>query len=414
MDQPASALGEQFAAPFHPDIPRSRSVQIENIDRLCAMAASLIEVPFVTVVWGADGAQSRQHCWVREDSDHPAHIEAIRVLSTSSLLGSAPMTVDDIHQSPVFSSLPAIRNSSIKACAGVPLMTPADLFIGHLFAMDLVSRPWSERELGVLTTVCRLVALAIKLGDSASESEQRAAAIAEECEGQDDLLAEIAHDLRQPLALIATSGELMALDDPENRLKHRTTLRKGIRTMRVLIEEMLARKPSSKLDLQPIYPAVMAREAIKHLMPLVARHGLFIEGSVEEELPAIPGDPVKLERVYSNLIGNAIRFADASSTIRLATRRVSDGVRFSVTNEGPGIPAEDRPHVFERRWQASREGDGRGLGLAIVKKLVEAHGGSVGVHGDVGTTSFWFTLPLGRANTLLGASLPVEQRVARA
>ncbi|MGQ0700017.1 MAG: GAF domain-containing sensor histidine kinase [Panacagrimonas sp.] len=372
----------------------ARSVEIENVDRLCAMAAALLEVPFVTVVWGADGARSQQHSWVREDSEHPAHLEVIRLLCSNTVLGAVPVTIDDIHLSPVFSALLTARASTIRACAGVPLMTPADQLIGHLFAMDLVTRPWTERELSVLTTVCRLVALAIKLADGASESDHRADAFSNKFEAQEDLLAEIAHDLRQPLALISNCGELLAREDLPQRHRHGETLRKGVRTMSTLIDEMLTAKPSASLELRHMDPVSMVREAVHHLMPLAARHGLSIEGSVEEGLPAIHCDLVKVERVYSNLIGNAIKFAAPSSTIRLSGRRVAEGVQFSVSNNGLDIFAPDVSKVFERRWQATQEGEGRGLGLAIVKKLVEAHGGSVGVRSEAGTTAFWFTLPV--------------------
>lgn len=394
MGHAAIALREQFTP--QPEASAStiaRSIEIDNVDRLCAMAATLLEVPFVTVVWGANGARSQQHCWAREDSEHPAHMEAIRVLCSSTVLGNTAVTVDDIRESPVFSSLLTATASSIRACAGVPLMTPADQLIGHLFAMDLVTRPWSERELSVLTTVCRLVALAIKLCDAASVSEQRADSISHEFEAQEDLLAEIAHDLRQPLSLISNCGELLSRDELPQRHKHAEMLRKGVRTMKTLIDEMLTGKPSATLDLRHMDPANMVLEAVNHLMPLAARHGLSIEGSAEEGLPALHCDLIKVERVFSNLIGNAIKFAAPSSTIRIRSRRVSRGVQFCVSNSGPDISAADVSQVFERRWQATQGGEGRGLGLAIVKKLIEAHGGAVGVNSTAGVTSFWFTLP---------------------
>lgn len=374
----------------NPDIP---PVAVEHIDRLCAMAAVLLEVPFVAVVWAAKGTRFQQRCWVHGKADDPDQREAICRLCASPAPGGAAVTVRDLHQSSSVHPLPA-HGSLIRAYAGVPLMTPAAQLIGHLYAMDLVSRLWSERELRILTTLCSLVALAIKLSEAASESDLRLQAITAEREAQDEMLADIAHDLRQPLAVISLTAELLGRDDPRCREQKVEMLRGAARTMATLISELLAGDARSTLDLRPVSPASLIRKAVASLTPLAARRGLRLEGSMDEGLPAVDCDQSKVQRVYSNLVGNAIQHAAPSSVIRLEGRQVIDGVRFSVINDGPGIAAGDAPHVFERGWQACHQGDGHGLGLAIVRKLVEAQGGSVAVRSVAGTTSFCFTLPL--------------------
>ncbi|HUS24822.1 MAG TPA: HAMP domain-containing sensor histidine kinase [Candidatus Binatia bacterium] len=209
----------------------------------------------------------------------------------------------------------------------------------------------------------------------------------------DEFLADIAHDLRQPLSLIALSAELLIRDRPQNREQHGATLRDAIATMDALIAELLTGDLQPTLNLQPVEPASMVQAVVRQLTPLAARRGLQVRAAAAEALPTIYCDAAKIQRVCFNLLGNAIKFAAQATVIRLESRQVPEGVEFSVTNDGAGIPSGDAPHVFERHWRAPGQVEGHGLGLAIVRKLVNAHGGSVGVHSSAGMTSFCFTLP---------------------
>ncbi len=107
---------------------------------------------------------------------------------------------------------------------------------------------------------------------------------------------------------------------------------------------------------------------------------------VAPEAGTVTGDPAKLHDALRNLVENAVHYAPEASRIVMASRRTGDGVALSVADQGPGIPDEDLPRVFERfyrvdkaRARAARDPGGTGLGLAIVKHLVELHGGTVSV-----------------------------------
>ena len=125
-------------------------------------------------------------------------------------------------------------------------------------------------------------------------------------------------------------------------------------------------------------------------------------------LEAVPGvrglralaDRRALEQVLGNLLDNAIKYCPSGATIRLSAEPQGDHVRLSVSDSGPGIPAQHLPRIFERFYRVdagrSRELGGTGLGLAIVKHLVEAMGGTVSVESQPGRGStFSFTLPKG-------------------
>jgi signal transduction histidine kinase len=112
-------------------------------------------------------------------------------------------------------------------------------------------------------------------------------------------------------------------------------------------------------------------------------------------------------RVFSNLVGNAIKFSPSGASISVAAEEVSGQVHFSVADTGPGIPAEHLPHAFDRYWQ-QKDGDrrGTGLGLYIAKGIVDAHRGRIWITSTPGHgTTVHFTLPLAPGSEEL-ASLP--------
>ena len=111
-------------------------------------------------------------------------------------------------------------------------------------------------------------------------------------------------------------------------------------------------------------------------------------------------DPEQVFRVLSNLLGNAIKFTPEGGTVTIRGERQSDQMKIAVSDTGPGIPADQLPHVFERYWQARPARQlGTGLGLYIAKGIVEAHGGRIWAESPGGARLI-FTLPLaGRAAT---------------
>jgi two-component system sensor histidine kinase VicK len=111
------------------------------------------------------------------------------------------------------------------------------------------------------------------------------------------------------------------------------------------------------------------------------------------------GDPQRLSQVFDNLIGNAIKFSSSGGVVAVRLHAEDRVVRAEVSDQGIGIPADKLDRVWERFYQVdgatTRRFSGTGLGLAIVKKLVEAHGGQVGVHSVVNQGStFYFTVPI--------------------
>lgn len=219
--------------------------------------------------------------------------------------------------------------------------------------------------------------------------------------------AMLVHDLKSPLTTIQVLLDLVPMEDPEIS-EVGTLARRSIEKVLRLVNEMLE---LSKLDSGE---QVLARETI-NLAALLAdcvssaeRMGvpknIGVTFECEPGLPFVPGDPGKLDRVFSNLLSNALKFTPDEGRIAIVAKvkrgvDVEEGMKFvtvTITDSGPGIPAEDLPYIFDlyRQSKASRGQSGVGLGLAIVKSIVAAHGGKVSVKSKVGVgTQFAVTLP---------------------
>ena len=151
-----------------------------------------------------------------------------------------------------------------------------------------------------------------------------------------------------------------------------------------------------KLDIEPLELAPIADRLLNQHAHRAQLNGITLTHALADA-PAVQADRRALEHVLGNLIDNAIKYSLAGATVRISAAGEIGHVRVSVTDTGPGIPAQHLPRLFERFYRVdagrSRELGGTGLGLAIVKHLVEAMGGTVSVTSTVGAGStFSFTL----------------------
>ena len=141
--------------------------------------------------------------------------------------------------------------------------------------------------------------------------------------------------------------------------------------------------------------SMLIRDAVLELDPLVSGKKLVFEHDWTGPDILLAADRSRIGQVFSNLVGNAIKFTPAGGTVRIEGRSRGDAAEFDVIDTGNGIPPEHLPHLFDRFWQASQTSrTGAGLGLFIVKGIVDAHGGQIHVESVAGTgTRFRFTIP---------------------
>lgn len=215
-----------------------------------------------------------------------------------------------------------------------------------------------------------------------------------------EFVANAAHELKTPLTNL--QGYLEALRDeviPADRETFSSLLEEAERLVRLARSlDMLPDASSSTARRAPteVDAADVGRSAAELVAPAFATAGLTFEVELPPSLRVL-ADPDGLNQVFGNLLQNALRYTPAPGRVGLRGERRDGEVRIDVSNSGPGIPAADLPHVFERfyRVESSRDvsSGGAGIGLAIVREMVRSFGGTVGIDSDAGLTNVWFSLP---------------------
>jgi len=218
---------------------------------------------------------------------------------------------------------------------------------------------------------------------------------------RDEVLAVVAHDLRNPVHTIlmaAAVAELPTIAAAE-RDKQLGVIRRTARAMDRLIRDLLdvtqIEMGQLAIHPQPLNLGGVVEEIIAVFAPRAAAAGLRLIGDVGADLPDVNADRERITQVLNNLVGNALKFTPESGAVTISAQRRGAGVEVAIVDTGNGIPAAQLPDLFRRYWQADRGAHrGVGLGLAIVHGIVEAHGGTIEVESTVGAgTTFRFTLP---------------------
>jgi two-component system, OmpR family, sensor histidine kinase BaeS len=194
------------------------------------------------------------------------------------------------------------------------------------------------------------------------------------------LLADVSHELRTPLAVI--QGNLEALLDgvyPPDAA-HIDPILDETRVLERLIDDLrtlsLAESGALPLHREATEPAILLEDVAAAHRARAATNKVELRVEVEGGLPPIDIDPVRMRQVVSNLVDNAIRVMPDGGTVTLSAVRRDGSLLLEVTDDGPGIPADLLPTVFER-FSKSTESRGSGLGLSIARAIVIAHGGSI-------------------------------------
>ncbi|HEY3061952.1 MAG TPA: ATP-binding protein [Chloroflexota bacterium] len=242
-----------------------------------------------------------------------------------------------------------------------------------------------------------------ELGDLAMTFNDMAATLEATERRRRELVGDIAHELRTPIATL--EGYLEGLLDGVVKPQPTTWARLHDETSRLrrLVDDLqeLSRAEARQipLALQSLDAADIVRAAVDRLAPSFADKGLGLHCDVADGMPHVQGDPNRAIQVLSNLLTNALRYTPVPGAVHVDVRPVNGAVQFSVRDTGMGIAPEDLPRVFERFYRVdksrSRALGGSGIGLTIARALVEAMGGVIWAEspGPGHGATFTFTLP---------------------
>ncbi len=218
-----------------------------------------------------------------------------------------------------------------------------------------------------------------------------------------NMMGDIAHDLRTPLSIIQSNLEAMLDGVLPATPEELTSLHQETLHLNRLITDLrtlsLAESGQLHLQKQSVELGSLVQQVSDRMHLSAEEKSITLETDIASNLPPVQADPERLMQVMTNLVDNAIRYNTDGSRVIVAVRPVKGRIELSVSDNGPGIPPEDIPHLFERFWRAeksrNRATGGSGLGLAIVKQLVEAHHGEVQVESQTGSgTRFTVHLPV--------------------
>jgi signal transduction histidine kinase/DNA-binding NarL/FixJ family response regulator len=322
--------------------------------------------------------------------------EVVRQQNQPLRLGAEQIRVHEARASPDGGSPPG----DWRGLLAVPLINRDGVAVGSLQLFDPLAPAFSPLDEDILLQLGRTSSVALE--NARLYREARAATDARE-----QVLAVVSHDLRNPLSLIQMNASLLAKDlasastPAVAALSHLKRIERGGARMERLIADLL---DASGIDANAL-PVHVVPELAGALMAEAAEMGQllsdakgcsFVVQAVDEAVRVL-ADRGRILQVFSNLIGNALKFTPpGAGQIVLRAERRGDKVAFMVSDNGPGIPPEHVARLFDRFWHGNESPQGGvGLGLFIARGIVEAHGGTIGVDSAPGQgATICFQLPV--------------------
>ncbi|GBE21126.1 MAG TPA: GAF domain-containing protein [Actinobacteria bacterium] len=355
--------------------------------------------------------------WVKSD------LPAVKLLAgySAALEGSSlqqiietgkPRIINDLgaylRRKPNSESTSLIFEEGIRSSLTCPLTNDGSA-VGFIFFSSVARNAYTPDHVETFLRIASQLSTIVERGRMMSEIASRGAAIEKQNgelarlnETKDRFLGVAAHDLRNPASIVLMAAEyLAACSLEEEQHVFVEDIAQQARYMLELINDLLdvSQIESGALELHR-----QEVDLCEFLDLQVERHRKLAKnkGTTIEFTPTAGGlvqaDPARLRQVVDNLISNAVKYSPAGTTVRVSVHKSASGCRVEVQDEGPGITDADRERLFSYFGKLSNRPTGgeasTGLGMAISRRIVEAHGGEIGMDAAPGGGSiFWFTLP---------------------
>jgi PAS domain S-box-containing protein len=311
------------------------------------------------------------------------------------------LNVPDVRLHPAFQGLPP-RHPGMWSFLGVPIFF-GERAMGNLYLANKRSAAGLAEKESFTGDDERIAEMLAERAGIAMELARLSDVLYSAVRTREDVLAMVAHDLRNPLwgiRLHAEAAKRAAAHGPAHLVvRAADAIHDAVALMDRLIGDLLqaAEIEAQTFSIEPASEAAagIVDELASMMGPLAEAKSIRLEPTTPADLPAILCDRRRVYQVLANLVGNSLKFTPAGGTIRVEASSAGDGeVCFMVSDTGSGIPEEQLPHIFERHWKSKLGNQGGvGLGLFIAKGIVEAHGGKIWATSTVGAGStFYFTI----------------------
>ncbi len=383
-------------------------------DRLTSLASRVLRCPVALVSLVDQERQYFKSCvglpepWASQRETPLTHSFCQHVVASAQ-----PLIIEDAREHPLVAENLAIPDLDVIAYVGIPLITSDGHTLGSFCVIDRVPRGWDREEVEILTDLAASVMTEIEMRVANAENSRLLRQAREAMHARNEFLTSISHDLKNPLAGIKGTAQVlrrraarMGGADAETIADGLARIDAAATKMSHQISELLdltflqVGEPL-ELDQRPTDLVVLARGVVDEYQSTTETHCIELQTTT----PELTGvwDCGRLERVLTNLLSNAIKYSPDGGNIAVNVSRrrggPTDWAILEVSDEGLGIPAPDLPRIFERFHRAANVAGrigGTGIGLASARQVVEQHGGAITVASQEGVGSrFTIRLPLG-------------------
>ena len=290
---------------------------------------------------------------------------------------------------------------TVRGLLAAPLVGQDGKALGSLQLTDRLQGDFDAGDEAMLVQLAQTASVALENARLYRAAQEAAAT-------RDDVLAIVSHDLRNPLNVVGMSAALLrtTLDESPTPTAPKCAplvqrIERNVTRMNRLIDDLLdaSRVDTGKLSVQlkPEKASALLTDAVEGALPLAEAQQTRLQADGLEPPLVVRADRDRILQVLSNLIGNSLKFVPKEGgVVTVSVGADANRARFSVSDNGPGIPPGHLDHLFERYWKGSNASrDGAGLGLFIAKGILDAHGGEIRVANNVtkgATVRFWLPL----------------------
>ena len=348
----------------------------------------------------------------------------VRVVSRVHALDGRPLLIRLAHsEEPLYERL---GDLSLASLVILPIVLVIAWVAGYALArralspIEKMAREAQEITPDKLHARLRVNGADDELGQLARVFNETLARLEQAFEQLRRFTSDASHELRTPLAMIRSVGEV-GLQKDGSRAEYRDiigSMLEEVNRLTSLIDNLLtiSRADSGHIQLHRTRTSMLAlaREAAT-LFEILTEEKSQTLSVAGDETAEVDGDPLFLRQALVNIIHNAVKYSPIGETISVAVRNCNgDRVVIDIKDNGPGIPPEDQPRIFDRFYRVDkarwRESGGAGLGLSIAKWAVEVHGGDISIHSEVNMgCTFRITLPRAEISPKRGSPIPMPQ-----